>query len=67
MKILDVLSALGVKGYPPHDARVDEGEAEIGHQGDRPVETLKKTGGESQREPEGQQRSKVTLDKLLFR
>lgn len=30
------------KGYPPHDAGVNEGEAEVSHQGDRPVETLEK-------------------------
>lgn len=29
-----------VKGYPPHDTGVNEGEAEIGHQSDRPIETL---------------------------
>lgn len=28
------------KGYPPHDARVDEGQAEIGQKSNRPVETL---------------------------
>lgn len=30
------------KGYPPHDAGVDEGEAEVSHQGHGPIETLQK-------------------------
>lgn len=30
------------KGYPPHDTGVNEGEAEISHQGNSPIETLKK-------------------------
>lgn len=30
------------KGYPPHDTGVNEGEAEICHQGNGPIETLKK-------------------------
>lgn len=30
------------EGYPPHDAGVDEGETQIGHQGNRPVETLQR-------------------------
>lgn len=33
-----------IKGYPPHDTGVNEGEAEIGHQGHRLIETLEKEG-----------------------
>ena len=31
-----------IKGYPPHDTGVNKGEAEIGHQGHRLIETLEK-------------------------
>lgn len=53
MLILDLwqLLPVGVKGYPPHDAGVNEGEAEIGHQGDRPIETLEKQDGSRTLQP----------------
>lgn len=31
-----------IKGYPPHDTGVNKGEAEVGHQGHRLIETLEK-------------------------
>lgn len=40
------------KGYPPHDTRVDEREAEISHQGDGAIETLEERDDSKDDQPD---------------